>query len=99
MNTVDDLRDVLLIVQVSEFEDEALHLGSVAARIVRDTCTHFGKTNLPGKVAENVDVLRMAKVQLGRLHRTVNQPKSSETPAQAYFVYPADRALALEYAY
>jgi hypothetical protein len=62
MNTVDDLRDVLLIVQVSEFEDKALHFGSAAARIVHDACTHFGKTNLPGKVAEDVDVLRMTKI-------------------------------------
>jgi hypothetical protein len=62
MNTVDDLRDVLLIVQVSELEDKALHPGSVVARIVHGTCTHFRKANLPDKVAEDVDVLGMTKI-------------------------------------
>ena len=66
MDTVDDLGEVLLLIQISEFKDETLRERLNSTEIL---CryTYLGKANYSDKVEKDINVVRMSKVKFGSL--------------------------------
>ena len=67
MDTVYHLGKILLLIQVCELKNETLHkwLDNVQ-RII--SITHLRQSDMPNKVKEIVDIIRMTKIQLGCLY-------------------------------
>lgn len=68
MDTVDDFGKVLLLVEIGQLKNKALRCGVEWAVSFERGTAYLWEPNLPDKIKEYIDVVRMSKIQLWRLH-------------------------------
>jgi hypothetical protein len=66
MDAVYHLGEILLLVQVCQFKNKTLDDVLETVRHIK-IVTHLGQADMPNKVKEIVDIIRMTKIQLGCL--------------------------------
>jgi hypothetical protein len=94
VNTVYNLGEVLLLVQVGQLEDESLWKVKLYQWLWLSEARYLRQPYLPDEVEEIVDVVGMAKVQFGGL-KIVNGKEGGERN-RAHFVNLLDDAWTLE---
>lgn len=67
VNTVYDFWEVLLLIQVRKFKDEALDVLKFRYDNNTELDTDFRKANSTNKIEEVVDIIRVPKIQFWRL--------------------------------
>jgi len=80
MNTVYNFRQILLFIEIRKFEDKSLGIVSGQNETNTYVESYLGKANFSNEIEEIVDVIGMAKIQLGRLEQNIYPQQGEKTP-------------------